>query len=77
MPAVSDFAAAWRAAMMSTGVAWDEPLLTQREALLRTTLAQLFAAPTNNAFNRIDAIAKAFHTATNLITTGGGAFAYS
>lgn len=77
MAATTDLAAAWRAAMVSTGVAWDEPLLTQREQQLRTTLNALFASPTNNAFNRLDAIANAFHAATNLITTGGGAVAYS
>jgi hypothetical protein len=77
MPATTDLAAAWRAAMVSTSVAWDEPLFTLREQQLRTTLNALFASPTNNAFDRLDAIANAFHAATNLITTGGGAVAYS
>jgi hypothetical protein len=77
MPAISDLAAAWRAAMLSTGVTWDEPLLTLREQQLRAALNALFASPTNNAFNRLDAIANAFHAATTLITAGGGAVVYS
>jgi hypothetical protein len=73
MPATTDFAAAWRAAMLSTGTPWDEPLFTARETQLRTTMRGLLPSTTHDAFTRLDAIADAFHAATNMLTSGGGA----
>jgi hypothetical protein len=76
MPATSDLAAAWRAALVSTGTPWDEPLFTQRETQLRTTLKQLLGSPSIDAYTRLDGIAQAFHAATVGLTAGAGATVY-
>jgi len=76
MAVTSDFAAAWRAAMLTMGPAWDEPVFTTRETSLRMALALLFESPTNNTFARLDAIANAFHAATNGMTANSGSTVY-
>jgi len=68
MPPSSDFAAAWRAAMIaiapSVPAGWDVVMLAAREVTLRSTLAALFRVPSLNPRDRLGAIAGAFHAAT-------------
>lgn len=74
IPAAHDLAAAWKAAMSSI-FAFDG--LDLREATLRTQLSLLFAAPTLDATQRIQAIASKFDQVTNPITSGTGAISYT
>jgi hypothetical protein len=73
LPTPTDLAAAWRAAMAAV-LAFDA--LPVREAALRTALIAIFSSRTLVASARLHQIADAFHAATFLITSGGGAITY-
>jgi hypothetical protein len=67
MPATTDFAAAWSAAMLAFNP-WDDPTFAARQATLRATLTTLFAATSLALIDQLNKIVTAFHAATTGLT---------